>query len=322
MSEQGSSAAAPDVSARLDTSLVMLARFHQVADLAEQLVHEFAAPGQSLGTAELLPATRKLGLKAKSAHTTVARLEQTLLPAIVQDRDGELFILARHAYLEKEQACLDLARQLGVQQTAVIQAGAAKQEAERRRDGVIAQTRRALLDLLQQADQKIVSLTQELAKARYQEALTTLEAPVDGTVQQLAIHTVGGVVTPAQPLMVIVPQDQPVEVEAMLENKDIGFVHPGQAVTVKVETFTYTKYGTLDGTVVSVSRDAIEDEKRGLIYSSKIRLDRDHLNIKGQDIKLSPGMAVTVEVKTDQRRVIEYFLSPLQQYTSESIRER
>jgi len=113
-----------------------------------------------------------------------------------------------------------------------------------------------------------------------------------------------------------------VEVEAILENKDIGFVHPGQPVTVKVETFTYTKYGTLEGTVVSVSRDAIKDEKRGLIYSSKIRLDRDHLNINGQDIKLSPGMAVTVEVKIDQRRVIEYFLSPLQQYASESVRER
>ncbi|MDT3718866.1 type I secretion system permease/ATPase [Pseudomonas oryzihabitans] len=98
MSEQGSGAAAPDVSARLDTGLaclVMLARFHQVAASAEQLAHEFAAPGQSLGTAELLLAARKLGLKAKTAHTTVARLEQTPLPAIVQDRDGEFFILAR-----------------------------------------------------------------------------------------------------------------------------------------------------------------------------------------------------------------------------------
>jgi len=142
--------------------------------------------------------------------------------------------------------------------------------------------------VLQQADQKIASLVHELAKAYNQEDLTTLEAPVDGTVQQLAIHTVGGVVTPAQPLMIIVPQDQPVEVEAMLENKDIGFVHPGQSVTFKVKTFTGIKYGNQGGTVVvvSVSRDAIEDEKRGLIYSSKICLERYQLNINGQDIKL------------------------------------
>ncbi|RML93269.1 HlyD family type I secretion periplasmic adaptor subunit, partial [Pseudomonas savastanoi] len=191
---------------------------------------------------------------------------------------------------------------------------AARQEAERRREGVVAQTRRAMLDLLQQADQKIASFNQDLTKARYQEDPTTLEAPVDGTVQQLAVHTVGGVVTPAQPLMVLVPDGQPVEVEAMLENKDVGFVRAGQPVTVKVETFTFTKYGTIEGEVISVSNDAIEDEKRGLIYSSKIRLNSDTLSVNGVDIKLSPGMAVTAEVKTNKRRVIEYFLSPLQQH--------
>ena len=92
--------------------------------------------------------------------------------------------------------------------------------------------------------------------------MTTLEAPVDGTVQQLNVHTVGGVVTPAQPLLTLVPVDQSVEVEVMLENKDVGFVHLGQSVTVKVETYAFTKYGSLPGEVMSISRDAIEDEKR------------------------------------------------------------
>lgn len=187
---------------------------------------------------------------------------------------------------------------------------------------MVAQTRRSMLDLLQQADQKVASLKQDFAKAEYQDGLTTLEAPVDGTVQQLNVHTVGGVVTPAQPLLTIVPMGQPVEVEAVFENKDVGFVHQGQAVTIKVETFTFTKYGAVSGEVISISDDALEDEKRGLIYSGKIRLDSDHLNIKGQDIKLLPGMAVTAEVKTDQRRIIEYFLSPLQVAASESLRER
>jgi len=138
----------------------------------------------------------------------------------------------------------------------------------------------------------------------------------------LNVHTVGGVVTPAQPLLTIVPSGQPVEVEAMFENKDVGFVHPGQAVTVKVETFTFTKYGAVTGEVLSISDDAVEDEKRGLIYSGKIRLESDRIRVKGQDVKLSPGMAVTAEVKTDQRRVIEYFLNPLQIAASQSLRER
>lgn len=262
----------------------------------------------------------------QSARAQVTSLQKSLPIAVKLAEDYEHLLskqyISRHGYLEKEQARLDIERQLSVQQTAIQQATAARQEAERRREGVVAQTRRAMLDLLQQADQKIASLNQDLAKARYQEDLTTLEAPVDGTVQQLAVHTIGGVVTPAQQLMAIVPQDQSVEVEAMLENKDIGFVHPGQAVTVKVETFTYTKYGTLEGEVVSVSRDAIEDEKRGLIYSSKIRLKSDHLSVNGQDIKLSPGMAVSAEVKTDSRKVIDYFLSPLEQHVHESLGER
>lgn len=128
--------------------------------------------------------------------------------------------------------------------------------------------------------------------------------------------------TPAQSLMVIVPADQPVEVEAMLENKDVGFVHVGQVVTVKVETFTFTRYGTIEGEIINVSNDAIEDQKLGLIYSSRIRLKSDHVQVNGRRVALSPGMRVTAEIKTDQRRVIDYFLSPLTRSLDESLRER
>ncbi|MDP2834388.1 MAG: HlyD family secretion protein [Pseudomonadota bacterium] len=109
---------------------------------------------------------------------------------------------------------------------------------------------------------------------------------------------------------------------AVVENKDIGFVHAGQVAEVKVETFNFTKYGTLRGTVTQVSGDAIQDEKRGLVYAARVKLDRTTLNVDGKIVNLSPGMAVTVEIKTGKRRVIEYFLSPLIQYGEESLRER
>ncbi|MHC8301729.1 HlyD family type I secretion periplasmic adaptor subunit [Pseudomonas sp. ZS1P83] len=262
----------------------------------------------------------------QAARAQVSNLLKTLPIATQLAEDYQRLLsqqyVARHEYLEKEQARLDLQRHLRVQQAGVLQFSAAQAEARRRREGVIAQTRRVMLDLQQQADQKVARLVQELAKARYQESLTLLHAPVAGTVQQLAIHTVGGVVTAAQPLMVIVPDNQPVEVEAFLENKDVGFVRAGQPVTVKVETFTFTKYGTVAGEVFSISSDAIEDEKKGLVYSSRIRLKNDHLVVNGKKVSLSPGMSVTAEVKTDQRRVIEYFLSPLQRNANESLRER
>lgn len=300
------------------------------ADPAHVLAAERWLQGQyqefrsSLDQAEAEIQQRQADIQGAKAQ--VDSLQKTLPIATKLATDYEHLLqkqyIARHAYLEKEQARLDIERQLAVQQVSILQSSAAKHEAERRRDSVVAQTRRAMLDLLQQADQKIGSLSQELSKARYQEDLTTVEAPVDGTVQQLSTHTVGGVVTPTQPLMYLVPVDQSVEVEAMLENKDIGFVHAGQSVTVKVETFTFTKYGAVEGRVKSVSMDAIEDEKRGLIYSSKISLDTDHLVIDGRSVLLTPGMSVSAEIKTDSRRVIEYFLSPLKQHISESIRER
>jgi len=262
----------------------------------------------------------------QSARAQVASLQRTV--PIARQLAGDYHRLlakqyvSQHEYLEKEKNRLDLQRELSVQQARVLQDTAALDEARRRREGVVAQNRRAMLDLQQDANQKAAVREQELAKARYQKNRTRLKAPVSGTVQQLAIHTVGGVVTLAQSLMVIVPDDQPVEVEAMLENKDVGFVHVGQPVTVKVETFTFTRYGTIEGEIINVSSDAIEDEKRGLIYSSRIRLKSDSLLVNGQRIVLSPGMRVTAEIKTDQRRVIDYFLSPLQQSLNESLRER
>jgi len=129
-------------------------------------------------------------------------------------------------------------------------------------------------------------------------------------------------VTPAQALMVIVPADNPLEVEAFIENKDIGFVNAGQEAVVKIETFPFTRHGTIPARVTHVSHDAINDEKRGLIYSTRVHLGRTTMPVEDKVVHLSPGMAVTVEVKTGKRRVIEYFLVPLLQYGDESLRER
>ncbi len=150
----------------------------------------------------------------------------------------------------------------------------------------------------------------------------TLRSPVEGIVQQLAIHTIGGVVTPAQQLLVVVTVQETLEVEANVLKKDIGFIHPGQQVIVKVESFPYTRYGYLTGHVVSVSHDAAQDEKLGLVFPVRIRLKDTVLNIEGTRIKMSAGMALSAEIKTGKCTVIDYLLSPLKQYADESLRER
>ncbi len=262
----------------------------------------------------------------QAAHVRVAKLQESLPIAQQLAADYKRLLdrayIAKHAYLEKEQQRLDQERELAVQQTRVLELQAARQQAESRRQSVLAQTRRAMLDLLHESEQRAAGLQQELSKAEQRNRLMHLTAPVDGTVQQLAIHTTGGVVTEAQPLMVIVPSNQPVEVEALLENKDIGFVWPGQEVEVKVDTFTFTKYGVVKGTVQSISDDAIEDQRLGLVYSTRIQLKDNSILVDSQRVPLSPGMSIRAEVKTDKRKVIDYFLSPLRQYVNESLVER
>lgn len=275
--------------------------------------------------AQVQAAIEQQQAEIQAARANVTSLQESLPIARQLSADYKRLldkaIVGKHAWLEKEQARLDQERELRVQQARVVELQAAKKEAEQRQQGVLAQTRRAMLDLQQTSAQKLASVVQEVKKAEQRNRLMRLTSPVDGTVQQLAIHTQGGVVTEAQPLMVIVPSDQPVEVEAFLENKDIGFVRPGQEVEIKVETFNFTKYGVVHGTVVSISTDAIEDERRGLVYNARIQLNEKSILVGEQRINLSPGMAVRAEVKTDTRKVIEYFLSPLSQYANESLRE-
>lgn len=262
----------------------------------------------------------------RSTQETVRKIERTL--PIARQRAEDLKALAedqyapRHSYLEREQVRIELEADLATQRSRLKEIEASLHEARQQRVEVIEGSRRASLDSLSEGKQKVDALSQELIKADSRDKLMQLRAPVDGVVQQLAIHTVGGVVTPAQPLMVVVPSDDQIEVEAFVENKDIGFVQPGQDVEIKIETFLYTKYGTVHAQVASVSHDAINDEKRGLIYSARIRIARATMNVDGVNVRLSPGMAVTAEIKTGKRRVIEYFLSPLVQVTSESMRER
>lgn len=176
---------------------------------------------------------------------------------------------------------------------------------------------------LADAETRAHSLSQELAKAETRTGQQTLAAPIDGVVQQLVVHTVGGVVTPAQQLMVIAPKEGLLEVEAWVENRDIGFVNAEQEAEVKVEAFPFTRYGTIEGKIMTLSKDAVPIDKVGLVYVARVNLAKSIIRVENdKDIPLTPGMAVSVEIKTGQRRLIEYFLSPLLQASRESVRER
>ncbi len=184
------------------------------------------------------------------------------------------------------------------------------------------EARRVALADLAKAEGEAILRREEVTKATRRSGLQVLRAPVDGTVQQLALHTVGGVVEAARTLMVIVPGDGVFEVEARILNKDAGFVRQGQDVTVKVEAFPFTRYGTVPGRVVSVSRDAVADAKLGSIYVARISLSRSTLLVDGRSISLGAGLGVSADIRTGSRRIISFLLSPVQTSAAQAGRER
>jgi hemolysin D len=278
---------------------------------------------------------------------TVAKLEATL--PIVQERFDVRKTLygkelgAKLQYLEAQQQLVEMQQELAVQKSRYSEVTAALTVLTETNAQTIAEYRRTRFGEFAEADRKVAGLVQDLVKAEQRTKLQVLSAPVDGIVQQLAVHTIGGVVTPAQTLLVLVPVDGKLEIEATVPNRDIGFVHAGQDAEIKIDTFSFTRYGILHGKVLSVSQDAISrdkaqdkpnDKSKGtesgtsgpqgqeLGFQARISLDRTQMQVGAEPVNLTPGMAVTVEIKTGSRTLMSYLLSPLLKYRQESLRER
>lgn len=225
-------------------------------------------------------------------------------------------------YLQAEQERIQLFQDLATEVQHLKQLQAAKTEVREQINLHTAQASRELLAEVTEQQRQLAALDEELNKARDMDDRQVLYAPVSGRVQELIVNTIGGVVTDAQQLMLIVPDEENLEVEVFLENKDIGFVHEDMSAEIKIHTFPFTKYGVIDAEVINVSDDAIVDEQRGLIYSMQLQLARNTIWVEGKEVRLMPGMAVTAEVKTGKRRIIEFFLAPLLRHSEESLRER
>lgn len=261
-----------------------------------------------------------------TVRETIGKLEATLPMARQREIDFKVLadkgFMSGHAGQDRTRDRIEQERDLATQQARLAEARAASRETTQARAAYLAETLRSLSERQAQAILKRQQFTQELNKTQQRSRLTQLTAPVDGTVQQVAVHTEGGVVTEAQVLMVIVPKDAQVTAEVVIDNKDIGFVNAGQAATIKLETFPYTRYGTVVAQVKSVTADAVTDEKKGAIFPATLTLEQAYIDVDGKRIALSPGMNLTAEIKTGRRRVIDYLLSPVQKAASESLRER
>ena len=280
---------------------------------------------------------------AATIHKLDALLPVTQQRVEIRKTLMEKEIGSKLTYYETLQLQIEQQEELRVQSSRLKEAEAAVAAIRETRIQALAEYRKSLSDELAKSEQKANGVARDLIKAQQRTRLQQLTSPVDGVVQQLAVHTVGGVVTPAQSLLVIVPTDMRLEIEAMISNRDIGFVEAGQGAAIKIDTFNFTRYGLLAGQVLSVSQDAIirdRPQERGsdralgtqrdssepsgqeLSYSARISLDRNQMQVDDRLVNLSPGMAVTVEIRTGSRTILSYLLSPLQRYRHEIMRER
>ncbi|WP_316184267.1 MULTISPECIES: HlyD family type I secretion periplasmic adaptor subunit [unclassified Bradyrhizobium] len=286
--------------------------------------------------------------EAQSVQAAIAKIDATMPlveeTAEIRRKAKEIQYGNQIAYIDAETRRLDQQSERIVQSRKLVEIEAARLALEQQLIQTKSGFERQVLSDLADAEKKVDELSQDFVKADRKIEEQVLRTPIDGTVQQLALHTVGGVVTPAQQLMVIVPADSQLEVEAMISNRDIGFVNAGQDAEIKIDTFNFTRYGLIHGKVVIVSHDAIVREKpadkqnggkpagalaetsepagQEFVYSARVSLGEKQMQVEDKMVGLAPGMAVTVEIKTGTRRIIEYLMSPLLRYRQESLRER
>jgi hemolysin D len=301
--------------------------------LVRSAIAEYEAQRASLAQSR---AERSAELAATAAE--VAKLRQTL-PLVDQQLEARRDLTARGHFsklklLEYEQMRVEHLRNIDVQESNASKSRAAIGNIDAQLRQLREEFSKKAATDLSAAEDESGMRSEEVTKSERRRLYQQIRSPVDGIVQQLAVHTIGGVVQPAQPLMIIVPDGSEVEVEAQILNRDIGFVREGQKVRVKLEAFPFTDYGLVEGIVETISRDAVQQEAQagaggegkgqaaGLMYTARIRLSRSWIKVGGRRQPIGPGLAVQAEIKTGERRIIQYLVSPISQAMDEAGRER
>jgi hemolysin D len=303
------------------------------------------ATNESAKLADLDQQIESKQAEAAEADASVQKLQASLPMLADQEkllramRDQK--IGSKLDWYQVNQQLIEQQHEIGVLAHRKDAAEAAQRALKEQREAEASQYQMQVLADLDKARTQASELQAELAKAEQRSRQGVLTAPIAGTVQQLAIHTIGGVVTPAEALLAIVPDEGGLVVEAAVQNRDVGFISAGQTVRIKVEAFNFTLYGLIDGKVLDVTRDTVShpaDDKKnkngseddggaasdqsGPVYLARIALSQDWMMTENGKVSLTPGMAVTAEIQTGERRLISYLLSPLIRHVSESMHER
>ena len=197
-----------------------------------------------------------------------------------------------------------------------------RREVQKELDYVKSNFKTQNLTELASRDKQANELDAEIKEIEFRKQQQNIISPVDGYVNTMMVHTVGGVVTPAEKIISVVPANAPLVVKVNVLNKDIGFIREGMPVLIKIDTFDFQKYGIVNGTVKKIAKDSIEDEKEGPIYDVYISLLNKTLMVEGKETPITTGMSLSAEIKVGKRRIIEFFIYPMIKYWNQAITVR
>lgn len=267
---------------------------------------------------------RQTEQQTQGAIVDKKRLIQLLASATQREArlNEVLDIIAKKEYEDAQNQRVEYQEQASMKDHTIEQSNGKLHELTQQLRLVTQEYRNKLLAELTQKSKEATSLRTEVETTLFRNAKQQIIAPVDGYIGKLLVHTVGGVVTPAEKLVTLIPKGVPLIIKATVLNQDIGFITKEMDVAVKIDTFDFQKYGLVNGKVKHIADDAIEDEKLGPVYEIAITPSATTLKGEGKTLSIHPGMSVTAELKVGKRRVIEFFIYPMIKYLDEGLSVR
>jgi HlyD family secretion protein len=251
---------------------------------------------------------------ARSTLATAQEREQSL-SSLADPITGAVsridYLEAKDRLTEAQNQVASIEQAIAAQQQSVRQAEAAYQSAQQTAAGLGSQRQSEILTQLNQRQEDLTNLEGQIAQASKQQEREVIRAPIDGRIYNIEATIGEGTIEPNEELLSILPEGEELMLEAKVLNRDIGFISPGMRVKIKVATFPFQEFGTIEGEVVQISPNATADRDLGLVFMARIRMSRTTVRVRGQDVELAPGMAATAEIVTRQKTVLTFLTEPI-----------
>ncbi|MDY0227161.1 MAG: HlyD family type I secretion periplasmic adaptor subunit [Desulfomicrobium apsheronum] len=231
-------------------------------------------------------------------------------------------VYPRVDYLSLERAVSSLRGDLQSLGVAIPRTQQAAQEIKERQAQRMAEFKATALQEMNQHQVELNSKLHALSAGQDRVTRTDVRSPVRGTVKQVILNTVGGVVKPGEPILEIIPLDDTLLIEANIKPADIAFLHPGQKAMIKITAYDFSIYGGLEGSVEQISGDTIEDQKGENFYKVKLRTQASAIVYRGEKLPIIPGMTASVDILTGKKSVLDYLLKPILKAKENALRER